>query len=241
MTEESPAEREDLPGSDGEHALQECFGTAARALAFYEDDLHERLTDRMIEFVGERIMFFPATADAEGHTDCSPRIGPAGSSTSSTPRPSRTRSTAATASTPRSGTSARTPRHLPARRLVGHDGRTARQRPGEPARLTVGGDGPDRGRSDEDVGRPRGRRGAHPLCEARSPSSPSRRSIPRGVPTTRTRSRRASLPKTDDPSRAGGIERAKVGGSRPGARPALRPPGPAGVGMSRRFLRGPRN
>jgi predicted pyridoxine 5'-phosphate oxidase superfamily flavin-nucleotide-binding protein len=78
MTEESPAEREDLPGSDGEHALQERFGTAARALAFYEDDLHERLTDRMAEFVGERIMFFPATADAEGHTDCSPRIGPAG-------------------------------------------------------------------------------------------------------------------------------------------------------------------
>ena len=32
----------------------------------------------MQRFVAERIMFFLGTADAEGHTDCSPRFGPRG-------------------------------------------------------------------------------------------------------------------------------------------------------------------
>ena len=67
-----------LPGSAGEHTAQEEFGTATRALAFYEDSMHEELTDRMAEFVSERILCFLATADAEGHTDCSPRLGPKG-------------------------------------------------------------------------------------------------------------------------------------------------------------------
>ena len=32
----------------------------------------------MQRLVAERIMFFLGTADAEGHTDCSPRFGPRG-------------------------------------------------------------------------------------------------------------------------------------------------------------------
>ncbi|MFC6992304.1 pyridoxamine 5'-phosphate oxidase family protein [Haladaptatus sp. GCM10025707] len=69
---------DELPGSDGEHALQERFGTKERALRFYEDSMHEELNEVMQRFIGERILFFLATADANGHTDCSPRLGPRG-------------------------------------------------------------------------------------------------------------------------------------------------------------------
>lgn len=68
----------DLPGSAGEHELQEAFGTRERARRFYDNAVHDHLTERMQAFVGERIMFFLATADADGETDCSPRFGPAG-------------------------------------------------------------------------------------------------------------------------------------------------------------------
>ena len=66
------------PGSAGEHTLQEEFETAARALEFYGDSMHDELTERMQTFVSERILCFLSTADADGHTDCSPRMGPAG-------------------------------------------------------------------------------------------------------------------------------------------------------------------
>lgn len=65
-------------GSDGERRLQEQLDTEERAEKFYETSMKSALTDRMKEFVGERIMFFLATADADGETDCSPRIGPPG-------------------------------------------------------------------------------------------------------------------------------------------------------------------
>lgn len=68
----------DSPGSDGERELQYELGTAERAERFYEDSMHDHLTPRMREFVGERIMFFLATADDRGRTDCSPRLGPRG-------------------------------------------------------------------------------------------------------------------------------------------------------------------
>ena len=66
------------PGSDGEHDLQERFSTKARALAFYDGSVSDRLNDVMTAFVRERIMFFLSTADGDGNTDCSPRIGPRG-------------------------------------------------------------------------------------------------------------------------------------------------------------------
>jgi predicted pyridoxine 5'-phosphate oxidase superfamily flavin-nucleotide-binding protein len=65
-------------GSAGEGDLQERFGTKRRALSFYENSMHDRLNEVMQRFVAERIMFFLGTADAEGHTDCSPRFGPRG-------------------------------------------------------------------------------------------------------------------------------------------------------------------
>jgi len=68
---------DELPGSDGEHDLQERLATAERAEAD-DGSTHEELTPRMERFVGERIVFFLTTADASGRTDCSPRLGPQG-------------------------------------------------------------------------------------------------------------------------------------------------------------------
>ena len=69
---------DELPGSGGEHNLQDKFGTKERALRFYENNMQSHLTEMMKRFVEERIMFFLATADTNGETDCSPRIGPRG-------------------------------------------------------------------------------------------------------------------------------------------------------------------
>lgn len=71
-------DRSNIPGSDGEHDLQQEFGTTDRAMKFYEGGVHSSLTERMKEFIRERIMFFLSTADANGETDCSPRFGPPG-------------------------------------------------------------------------------------------------------------------------------------------------------------------
>lgn len=78
MIETESNTAEDLPGSEGEHTLQETFETRERAERFYDNAMEDHLTDRMQEFVQERIMFFLSTADANGETDCSPRFGPAG-------------------------------------------------------------------------------------------------------------------------------------------------------------------
>lgn len=67
-----------LPGSDGEHELQDQFETKDRALRFYENSMFDYLNKTMKEFIRERIMFFLSTADAGGETDCSPRLGPRG-------------------------------------------------------------------------------------------------------------------------------------------------------------------
>ena len=69
---------DDLPGSAGEHRVQEVLGTRDRAERFYDASMNDSLTERMQRFIDERIMFFLATADANGETDCSPRFGPAG-------------------------------------------------------------------------------------------------------------------------------------------------------------------
>lgn len=69
---------DDPPGSLGERLMQSDLDTEERADDFYEESMHDHLTERMQAFVTERIMFFLSTADADGHTDCSPRLGPAG-------------------------------------------------------------------------------------------------------------------------------------------------------------------
>ena len=67
-----------MPGSHGEHCLQERFGTANRARGFYDHQMLDRLNDRMQDFVRRMDMVFVATADGSGESDCSFRAGPPG-------------------------------------------------------------------------------------------------------------------------------------------------------------------
>ena len=66
------------PGSAGEHALQQRFGSVARAGRFYDDQVRDRLLPRMVEFIGRMEMAFVATSDAHGECDNSLRAGPPG-------------------------------------------------------------------------------------------------------------------------------------------------------------------
>jgi len=72
--------RDDLPrpGSLGEHLLQEQYGTKQRAARFYDDQVSDQLTPKMIEFIGRMEMAFIATSDMAGECDCSFRAGTAG-------------------------------------------------------------------------------------------------------------------------------------------------------------------
>jgi uncharacterized protein len=67
-----------LPGSAGEHLLQQAYGTAERAERFYRDQVLDHLNPEMIEFVGRMEMAFIGTADADGECDSSFRAGPPG-------------------------------------------------------------------------------------------------------------------------------------------------------------------
>lgn len=67
-----------MPGSPGEHALQEQCGTTDRADKFYQTQVTSRLTTRMRQFIARMEMAFIATADATGECDCSFRAGPPG-------------------------------------------------------------------------------------------------------------------------------------------------------------------
>ncbi|MDX3227007.1 pyridoxamine 5'-phosphate oxidase family protein [Streptomyces sp. ME19-01-6] len=66
------------PGSDGEHLLQRRLGTGDRADRFYDEQVLDRLNDRMREFVGRQEMFFLATSDRQGECDSTFRAGPPG-------------------------------------------------------------------------------------------------------------------------------------------------------------------
>jgi uncharacterized protein len=65
----------ELPGSGGEHLLQEKLGSTARARAFYRSQLRGRLNPWMQKFIAEQEMAFIASADAQGACDCSFRAG----------------------------------------------------------------------------------------------------------------------------------------------------------------------
>lgn len=67
-----------MPGSIGEHLLQERYGTAPRARGFYNHQMLDHVNDRMREFLARMEMVFIATADAAGEADCSFRAGPPG-------------------------------------------------------------------------------------------------------------------------------------------------------------------
>ncbi len=58
-----------MPGSIGEHLLQERYGTASRARGFYEHQVLDHLNDRMQAFVARMEMVFIATADHVGEAD----------------------------------------------------------------------------------------------------------------------------------------------------------------------------
>ena len=63
------------PGSRGEHALQQHFGTQARAAAFYQHQMLDHLNAEMCAFIARQEMVFIATADSHGECDCSFRAG----------------------------------------------------------------------------------------------------------------------------------------------------------------------
>jgi predicted pyridoxine 5'-phosphate oxidase superfamily flavin-nucleotide-binding protein len=67
-----------MPGSRGEHDLQDRYGTVARARSFYRRQVLDRLNAGMREFIARQEMCFVATADAGGECDCSFRAGPPG-------------------------------------------------------------------------------------------------------------------------------------------------------------------
>ncbi|MEE9354814.1 MAG: pyridoxamine 5'-phosphate oxidase family protein [Methylococcaceae bacterium] len=64
-----------LPGSDGEHKLQEKNGTRHRALKFYDRQVVNYLSPMMREFIPRQEMMFIATSDRHGECDCSARFG----------------------------------------------------------------------------------------------------------------------------------------------------------------------
>ena len=67
-----------LPGSDGEHELQEKWNTTPRAHAFYRHQVLDYLNPSMQAFVTRQEMMFVGTADRHGETDTSFRAGLAG-------------------------------------------------------------------------------------------------------------------------------------------------------------------
>jgi radical SAM superfamily enzyme YgiQ (UPF0313 family)/predicted pyridoxine 5'-phosphate oxidase superfamily flavin-nucleotide-binding protein len=66
------------PGSRGEHELQERFDHVARAYAFYDNQMLDRLNPLMREYIARQSLFFIGTSDARGNCDCSLRAGAPG-------------------------------------------------------------------------------------------------------------------------------------------------------------------
>lgn len=64
-----------LPGSEGEHYLQDKYGTRQRALRFYDKQVLNYLSPVMQEFISSQEVLFIATSDKHGECDCSFRFG----------------------------------------------------------------------------------------------------------------------------------------------------------------------
>jgi predicted pyridoxine 5'-phosphate oxidase superfamily flavin-nucleotide-binding protein len=67
-----------LPGSDGEHMLQEKYGTVDRASAFYNAQVLDYLAPLMQEYIAKQENLFVATADRHGECDCTSKFGSPG-------------------------------------------------------------------------------------------------------------------------------------------------------------------
>src|SRR5437870_9754540 len=64
-----------VPGSPGEHALQERFGTQARAAAFYQNQMLDHLNAEMCAFIARQEMVFrseehTSELQSRGHLVC---------------------------------------------------------------------------------------------------------------------------------------------------------------------------
>ncbi|MFC7439830.1 pyridoxamine 5'-phosphate oxidase family protein [Laceyella putida] len=64
-----------MMGSEGERKLQVKYGSEKRAAAFYNNQMLDRLTPIMREFIAKQEMMFVATADRHGNCDMSFRAG----------------------------------------------------------------------------------------------------------------------------------------------------------------------
>ena len=71
-------EHPELPGSRGEHDLQQTLGTTKRARAFYGNQVLDHVNASMCEYLMRQEMMFVSTADAAGNCDCTFRAGPPG-------------------------------------------------------------------------------------------------------------------------------------------------------------------
>src|ERR1700730_5833719 len=67
-----------LPGSDGEHLLQEKYGNVDRASAFYNAQVLDYLAPLMQEYIAKQENLFVATADRQGECDCTSKFGSPG-------------------------------------------------------------------------------------------------------------------------------------------------------------------
>ena len=65
-------------GTPGEREVQAQLESQVRAQRFYERQMRDRLSKKMVNLIRRQEMMFVATADAHGNCDCSPRFGKAG-------------------------------------------------------------------------------------------------------------------------------------------------------------------
>jgi predicted pyridoxine 5'-phosphate oxidase superfamily flavin-nucleotide-binding protein len=70
--------RRSTPDAEGERALQQQYGTTARAGAFYANQMLDHLNEGMRSFVSRMELVFISTSDARGDCDSSFRAGPSG-------------------------------------------------------------------------------------------------------------------------------------------------------------------
>ena len=65
-------------GTPGERKIQARLESQVRAQRFYERQMRDRLSEKMVELIRRQEMMFLATSDEHGNCDCSPRFGKAG-------------------------------------------------------------------------------------------------------------------------------------------------------------------
>ncbi len=65
-------------GTPGERQVQTQLDSQVRAKRFYDRQMRDRLSAKMVELIRRQEMMFIATSDAHGNCDCSPRFGQAG-------------------------------------------------------------------------------------------------------------------------------------------------------------------